>query len=130
MTCEFRFQFFTVIRLIPCHFFLIFFRNSFFFIFIKLHFQLLVNNVNFLEKVYLGVWDHKLENVEILTCFDAVLRHLHCYIQKHKQCTENNFMQYALSYRDVFQPCSRVSSGNNKTIYTALTQNMHIVQLI
>ena len=51
------------------------------------------------------------------------------YIQKHKQYTEKNLMQYALSYRDAFRPCSRVSTGDNNTIYTSLTQNIHIVRL-
>ena len=41
------------------------------------------------------------------------------YIQKHKQYTENHLMQYVLIFCNVFQPCSRISSGDNNTIYTS-----------
>ena len=50
-------------------------------------------------------------------------------IKKHKQYTENNLMQRALSYRDAFRPCSKVSSDHNNTIYTSLKQHIHIVRL-
>ena len=48
------------------------------------------------------------------------------YVKKHKQYNESNLMQYALSYRDAFQPCTRISSGDYNTIYTALKQNIQI----
>ena len=48
------------------------------------------------------------------------------YMQKRKQSIEYDLIQYALSYGDAFRPCSRVSSGDNNTICTALTQNIHI----
>ena len=47
----------------------------------------------------------------------------------YKQYAKNNLMQYALSYRDAFWPCSKVSSGDNGTIYTSPKQNIHIVRL-
>ena len=52
------------------------------------------------------------------------------HIQKHKQYTENNLMQYA--HRAIatrFDLNSRVSSGDNNAIYTSLKQNIHIVRL-
>ena len=51
------------------------------------------------------------------------------YIQKHKQYTENNLMQYALSYRGAFRPCSRISLCDNNATYTSLKQNLDIVRL-
>ena len=51
------------------------------------------------------------------------------YIQKHKQYIENNLMQYALSYRDAFRSCLKVSSGDKNITYRSLKQNMHIARL-
>ena len=83
--------------------------------------------VKHFRKVYFDVWDLKLE---ILTCFDTALCHLHGVTLKNiSQYSENNLMQCALSHRDAFRPCSRVSSGDDNTIYTPLKQNIHIVRL-
>ena len=42
------------------------------------------------------------------------------YIKKYKQYTKNNLMQYALSYRCAFRPCSRIS--RDATCYPSFFQ--------
>ena len=51
------------------------------------------------SKLNKDVWDLKLE---IPTCFDTVLCHLHSVTLKNKRYTEYNLMQYALSYCEAF----------------------------
>ena len=62
--------------------------------------------------------------LEVLMSFDAVLCHLHGVTFKNISNTLKTIyesMQYALSHRDDFRPCSRVSSCDNNTINTSLT---------
>ena len=61
---------------------------------------ILVQKIKIFRKVYFDVCDLKLE---ILMCFDKILRHLYGVTFKNKQqYTANNLMQYALSYHNAF----------------------------